>query len=174
MDIGNGFVHLFRKIGVFIGYTGSFETEPPGYHLHLAKYHFGMLYEVMVHFDAVLGGVELYPLRFDVDDPVPLLQDENVRYDLCSGVALKGVVRQTDSTKQVGSLSNILSDSGVFLIHRAFACDQCHYAARSEFVEGFSKEIVVDQEVVLVVPLVCYLEISKRNIADDTIEKAVR
>ena len=93
VNIGNGIIKLFRKVGIFIGYTGSFGTEPSGYHLHLTKNHFRVLHEVAVHFDAVLGGVKLYPLRFDVDDPVPLLQDENVRYDLCSGVALKGVVR---------------------------------------------------------------------------------
>ena len=173
MDIGNGFVHLFRKIGVFIGYTGSFETEPPGYHLHLAKHHFGMLYEVMVHFDAVLGGVELYPLRFDVDDPVPLLQDENVRYDLCSSVALKGVVRQTDSTKQIGSLSNILSDSGVFLIHRSLAGDERHYAARTELVQGFGEEVVVDEKLVLVVTLVRNLEIPEGDIPHNGIKEAV-
>ena len=93
MDIGNGFVKLFRKVSIFIGNTGSFGTEPPGYHLHLTKHHFRVLHEVAVHLNSVLSGVKLYPLRFNVDDPVPLLQDENVRYDLCSGVALKGVVR---------------------------------------------------------------------------------
>ena len=144
MDIGNGFVKLFRKVSIFIGYTGSFGTEPTGYHLHLTKNHFRVLHEVAVHFDAVLGGVKLYPLRFDVDDPVPLLQDENVRHDLCSGIALEGVIRQTDSADEVSSLGNILADGGVFLVHRTFACDQCHHTARSEFVEGLCKEIIVD------------------------------
>ena len=127
----------------------------------------------MVHFDAVLGGVELYPLRFDVDDPVPLLQDENVRYDLCSSVALKGVVRQTDSTKQIGSLSNILSDSGVFLIHRSLAGDERHYAARTELVQGFGEEVVVDEKLVLVVTLVRNLEIPEGDIPHNGIKEAV-
>ena len=164
---------MLGKVCPLVRYAGGFGSEPPGYHLHFTEYHFGVLYEVTVHFDAVLGGVELYPLRFDVDDPVPLLQDENVRNDLRPGISLKGVVRQTDSTKQVGSLSNILSDSGVFLIHRSLAGDERHYAARTELVQGLDEEVVVNEKLVLVVTLVRNLEIPEGYISHNGIKEAV-
>ena len=57
------------------------------------------------------------------------------------------------------SLSNILSDSGVFLIHRSLAGDESHYAARTELVQGLGEEVVVNEELVLVVTLVRNFEI---------------
>ena len=53
--------------------------------------------------------------------------------------------------------------------------DKIYYAndRKDAAAIGFDDDFIY-QEVVLVVPLVCYLEISKRHIADDTIEKAVR
>ena len=101
------------------------------------------------------------------------MQNKNVRNDLRSGVTLKGVVRQTDSTKQVGSLSNILADSGGFLVHRSLAGDKSHYAARTEFIQGLGEEEVVDEEFMLVVTLVGNFEITKRYITYNGIKEAV-
>ena len=174
MNIGNGFAELLGKVCPLVRNAGGFGTETPRHHFHLSEYHFGMLNKVAVHQDTVFIRAELYPIQLYIHNAVTLLQNENVRHDLCSGIALEGVIRQTDSADEISSLGNILADSGVFLVHRAFACDQCHHAARTELVQGLCEEIIVNQKVVLVVPLVCHLEISKRHIADDTIKKAVR
>ena len=115
----------------------------------------------------------MYPIRLYIHNAVTLLQNKNVRNDLRSGVTLKGVIRQTDSTKQVSSLSNILSDSGVFLIHRTLARNERHYAARTELVQGFGEEVVVNEELMLVVSFIRYLKISKRHISDNAIKEAV-
>ena len=101
------------------------------------------------------------------------MQNKNVRNDFRPGISLKGVVRQTDSAKQVSSLSNILADSGVFLVHCAFARNERHYAARTELVQGFCKEIIVDEEFMLVVPLVRDFEIPERHITHNRIKEAV-
>ena len=132
-----------------------------------------MLNKVPVHQDTVFIRAELYPIRLYIHNAVTLLQNKNVRNDLRSGVTLKGVVRQTDSTKQVGSLSNILSDSGVFLIHRSLAGDESHHAARTEFVQGLGKKVVVNEELVLVVTLVRNLEIPEGYISHNGIKEAV-
>ncbi len=38
---------------------------------------------------------KMYPVRFGFNGPVPLLQEQNIRNNLCSRVLQKGVVRQT-------------------------------------------------------------------------------
>ena len=174
MNIGNGFAELLGKVCPLVRDAGGFGTETPRHHFHLSEYHFGMLNKVAVHQDTVFICAELYPIRLYIHNAVTLLQNKNVRNDFRPGISLKGVVRQTDSTKQVGSLSNILSDSGVFLIHRALAGDERHYAARTELVQGFGEEVVVNEELVLVVSLVRNLEIPEGYIPHNGIKEAVR
>ena len=174
MNIGNGFAELLGKVCPLVRDAGGFGTETPRHHFHLSEYHFGMLNKVAVHQDTVFIRAELYPIRLYIHNAVTLLQNQNIRNDLRSGVTLKGVVRQTDSTKQVGSLCNILTNCGIFLVHRSFARDERHNTARSEFIKGLCKEVVVDQELVLVVSLVRNFEIPERHIAHNGIKEAVR
>ena len=133
-----------------------------------------MIDKVTVHRYAVLVCAKMHPIRLNIYQTVTLLQDKNIRNNFRSGITLKGVVRQTNCTEQVSSLCDILTDCGVFLIHCAFARYECHNAARSQFVEGLCKEVVVDQELVLVVPLIRDFEISKRHVADNRIKETVR
>ena len=174
MNIGDGFAELLGKVCPLVRDAGGFGTETPRHHFHLSEYHFGMLNKVPVHQDTFFIRAELYPIRLYIHNAVTLLQNKNVRNDFRPGISLKGVVRQTDSTKQVSSLSNILADSGVFLIHRSLAGDESHYAARTELVQGLGEEVVVNEKLVLIVTLVRNLKIPKRHIADDAIEEAVR
>ena len=173
MNVCNGFAELLCKVSSLIRYTEGFRTETPRYHFHLAEYHFGMLYKVAVHRNAVLVCAEMHPVRLNIYNAVTLLQDENIRNDFRSGVALKGVIRQTDSAEQVGSLCDILSDCGIFLVHRSFARDERHNAARSKFIKGLCEKVVVDQELVLVIPLVGNFEIPKRHITHNGVKEAV-
>ena len=173
MNIGNGFAELLGKVCPLVRYAGGFGTETPRHHFHLSEYHFGMLNKVPVHQDTVFIRAELYPIQLYIHNAVTLLQNKNVRHDLCSGIALEGVIRQTDSADEISSLGNILADSGVFLVHRAFACDQCHHAARTELVQGFGEEVVVNEELVLVVTLVRNLEIPEGYIPHNGIKEAV-
>ena len=164
---------MLGKVCPLVRDAGGFGTETPRHHFHLSEYHFGMLNKIAVHQDAVFIRAELYPIRLYIHNAVTLLQNKNVRNDFRPGISLKGVVRQTDSTKQVGSLSNILADSGIFLVHCAFARDERHNTARSEFIKGLCKEVVVDQELVLVVTLVRNLEIPEGYIPHNGIKEAV-
>ena len=73
MDIGNGFVQKLGKVGVFVRDNGIFLAESAGYGFPFTKYHFGMIDEVGVHLHAVFIGVQMYPFRLKVNEPVPLL-----------------------------------------------------------------------------------------------------
>ena len=173
VNVGNGFVKLLGKVCTLKGFAGGFGTETPRHHFHLSEYHFGMLNKVPVHQDTFFIRAELYPIRLYIHNAVTLLQNKNVRNDLRSGITLKGVVRQTDSTKQVGSLSNIFADSGVFLIHRSLAGNESHYAARTELVQRLGEEVVVNEELVFVVTLVRNLEIPEGYIPHNGVKEAV-
>ena len=132
-----------------------------------------MLNKVAVHQDTVFIRAELYPIRLYIHNAVTLLQNKNVRNDLRSGVTLEGIIRQTDSADEVSSLGNILTDGGVFLIHRSLAGGESHYAARTELVQGFGEEVVVNEELVFIVTLVRNLEIPEGYIPHNGIKEAV-
>ena len=93
MNVGNGFVKLLGKVCTLKGFAGGFKSETPRYHFHLTEYHFGVLDEIAVHRYPVFVRAELHPIRLYIHNAVTLLQDQNIRHDLRSGVALKGVVR---------------------------------------------------------------------------------
>ena len=104
---------------------------------------------------------------------VALLQKDDVAGHFRSGVLLEGVIRQSDGPNEVGALGQIFADGGVFLIQSALAGDERHDTTRAHLVQRFAKEIVVDQPVVLVVPLIQHLEIPKGDVAHGHIKKAV-
>ena len=93
MNIGYGFIEQAFKVCVFIRHAGGFLTETTGYHLHITENHFGVLNKIAVHSDTVFFGIKVYPIRFNIYDSVTLLKDKNIRHDLCTCVALKGVIR---------------------------------------------------------------------------------
>ncbi len=173
VDIGNRLVELACKVSVLIGRNGHFLAEPARYHLNLAQHHFGVLDKVRVHPEPVFIGVKMNPIWLNIHESVTLLQDENVRYHLRTGVALEGIVGQADSAQQVSPLCDILPHGAVCLIHRSFARHQRHDTAWAELVEGLRKEVVVDQEVVLVVLFVGDAEVAKGNIAHNGVKEAV-
>ena len=88
--------------------------------LHIAQNHFGIIHEIGVHLDAVFIGCKVYPFGFNINQPVTLLEEDNIRSDFCTGSGLEGIIRQTDCSEKVSSLRDILTDSRVLLIHRSF------------------------------------------------------
>ena len=60
----------------------------------------------------------MHPIGLNIHQSVTLLEEDNVRCDLRAGSGLEGIIRQPDSAEQVGSLRDILSNIGIFLIQR--------------------------------------------------------
>ena len=102
------------------------------------------------------------------------MQEQNIGRDLRAGSALEGVIGQADGTQQVGPLSDVFAHRRVFLVQGAFAGDKGHDTTGAYFVQGLAKEVVVDQEVMLVIAPVGHLEVAKGDVADGHIEEAVR
>ena len=100
---------------------------------------------------------------------VTLLQEQNVGHDLRASVLLKGIVWQTDSTKQFCSLCHISSCIRVLGVHGITACHKSDHTAGTNLIQSLGEEIVVDGESQLVIRLIGYLVVSERHIAHSQI-----
>ena len=131
-----------------------------------SEYHFGVVDEITVDGKTVIVLAKVYPIGFDLNGSVSLLQEDDVGHDLGSCVCFESVVRQSDSTKQFCSLSDILTDFGRLLIHRVSARYESNNAARSHLVESLGEEIIVDGETEFVISPVVYLVLTERHVTN--------
>ena len=159
---------LIRK-----GDASRFGTEGPGDHLHLAQNHVRVVHEVLIHPDAVFVNAQVDPVRLPVDETVAFLQEQNIRGDVRARRTFEGIIGQADRAEQVGTLGNVLTDGGILLVHGALGGHEGNDAAGTHLVQRLGEEIVVDQEVVLVIPLVGHLELTEGDVAHSGVEEAV-
>ena len=156
-----------RCAGGIVAISGAF-------HLHFAQNHFRMGDEIAVHRKPACGFAKPHPLRLGFRRCFPLLQEQDIRRDLCTRIGLERIIRQTDRAEQVCFLCKQAADMLVLLIQCAFGRDKGNDAVRLHFIQCFREEIVVDQQIVLVVPLVMQLIVPKGDIADSEIKGVVR
>ena len=100
-----------------------------------------------------------------VNRAVTLLQEDNIRNNIRTSVSTERIIRQTDSTQQIGTFCHVLAGGAVLAVHGVAAGDKRHDAARTHLVNGFRKEIIVDTKSQLVVRLIVDLVLTKGNIA---------
>ena len=105
---------------------------------------------------------------------VTLLQEQNIRDHARVGIALERIVRQTNRADQIGAVGKIFTDRGIFLIHRTAGRYHRDHAARTHKVKALGDKIIVDEEIVAVIPLVRYFIIAERYVAHNTVKEAVR
>ena len=118
MNVLDGIPQEVPKLCIFISNTGGLQAVRPADHLHVAQHHFRVVHKIGVHPDAIGVGGQMHPIGLNIHQSVTLLEEDNVRCDLCAGSGLEGIIRQPDSAEEVRSLRDILSDIGVFLIQR--------------------------------------------------------
>lgn len=116
----------------------------------------------------------MYPIRFLAGEGIPLLQKEDVAGHIRARGILEGVVGQTDGPQQVGTLGKVLPHGGGVLIHCSLAGDKGDDAARPDLIQCPGKEVVMNEEIVSVIPLVDHLEGAEGHISDSGVKKAVR
>ena len=173
MDIADRFGKKLSEIFVLVGAAGRLGTVLTASHYHFTEYHIGIVDKVLVHSDAILIDTEVYPIFVSLNDSVSLLEEDNIRdYHLCP-CSVKGIVGQADSTEEVGSLRDILSDRWILFIKSTAACDERDHTTGANLIQGFRKEIVVNEEVVLVVFLVKQLEIIERHVTDCHVKETI-
>ena len=69
------------------------------------------------------------PVRLNIYESVSLLQEQNIGYNLCPGIAFESVIREPDCSEKLRPLCDIFTHIGVFLVHSSFACHESHHTA---------------------------------------------
>ena len=130
-----------------------------------------MLDKIAVDGKAVCVLPEVYPIGFDLNGPIPLLQKQDVGYHLGAGIGFERIVGQTDRTQQFCPLCNVLSDFGGLLIHGVAGGDKSHHTARTHLIQCLCKEKVVDGKAQPIISRVIDLILTKGHITDGKIVK---
>ena len=133
-----------------------------------------MLCKILVDGISFRRFTEIHPVSPFHCRTVTLLQKKNIRDHARVGIALKRIIRQTNRTYQIGTVGKVLTDRGIFLVHRTTGRYHCHHAARTHKVKALGDKIIVDEEIVAVIPLIRYFIIAERYVAHNTVKKAVR
>ena len=71
-----------------------------------------MVNKIAVDGKAILVLTEVYPIRFDLNGTVTLLEKENVRNHIRTGVGAERIVGQTNGTQQLRPLRDVPADFG--------------------------------------------------------------
>ena len=149
---------------ILLTILGAFRSQ-------LAQNHCRVLHKVAVHGEPVRGSVQVYPVRHNVDVVVTLLEEDDVGHNLCTGICLKRIVGQTNSSQQLGPLSDILSGIHVLGIHSVSACHKSDQTTGTNLIERLGEKIVMNREAQLVIGLICHLVVAKRHIAHRQVEE---
>jgi len=124
-----------------------------------------VVYEILIDGKAIFRFAQLHPVRLMVNRAVTLLQEDNIRNNIRTSVSTERIIRQTDSTQQIGTFCHVLAGGAVLAVHGVTAGDERHHAARTHLVDGLGEKIVVDTKSQLVVRLIVDLVLTKRHVA---------
>ena len=174
MDTDNRIPELFGQVCAFDRLHGLTHSETGAFLGQLAENHVRVLQKILVDRIAEFGLADMQPVLVDLDRMVSLLQKENVRNDVRSRIGAKGIVRQSNRAEQFGPLRDVLSHRRIRFIHRSAGGNERDHASGTNLVQRFCKEIVVNQKMILVVPLVGKRVVPERYVANGYIEEAVR
>ena len=118
MDVLNGVVQQRTQFKVFIRLNGeillavlcTLRSLP-------SENHFGVFKEIAVNGEPVLILTKMYPVGFNLNGTVTLLQEDDVGDNICTGIRFEGVIRQSNCTEQLRPLRDILANFGGLLVH---------------------------------------------------------
>ena len=82
----------------------------------------------------------LGPFRHDVQRAVPLLEEDDVRYHLGTGILFERIIRQTDRSQQFGTLGKIAAHGGILGIHGIAGGHKSHHTAGTHLIQCFGKK----------------------------------
>ena len=171
-DVLHRVVKLIGKLQPFDGLYGEILSAVLGALGGLpSQNHLRMLHKVAVDGKAVLIPPQMYPVRFNLDGTVPLLQEDDIRDNIRARIGFEGVIGKTDCAQQLCPLCDVPADFRGLLIHGIAAGDEGDHAAGAHLIQRLGKEIVMNGKTEPVVSPVIDLILSERHVADgDVIE----
>ena len=169
-DLLHGLMKLFTQIcpgnrnncAFFLAVLSAFCHKLP-------QHHFRMVNKIAIKGNSFRRQPQVYPIRFNINGMIPLFQEDNVGYHICTGIGTECVVRQSDGSQKLCSLCEIFSGIRILRIHGIAACNKSHHAARSHLIESLRKEIVVNRKAQLVVGLIADTVVAEGDVSNSQI-----
>ena len=171
MNILHRIMQLVGKLQSLDRVHGVIHTMSSAYRLLSAQHHFRVVDKIPVDGKPVLRLSGLGPFRHDVQRAIPLLEEDDVRYHLGTGILFERVIRQTDSSQQLGTLGKIAAHGGILGVHGIAGGYKSYHTTRTHLVQCFGKKVVVNTETQLVVGFVIDLILTERYIADGKVKE---
>ena len=175
MDVADRFFQLLGKVCALDGLDRRFLLAIlSAFRGDLPQHHLRMLRKILVDGISFRRFTEIHPVCPLHRCTVTLLQEQNVSNHASVGIALKRIVRQTNRTYQIGTVSKVLTDRGILLVHRTTGRYHRYHTVRTHKVKALGDKIIVDEEIVAVIPLIRYFVIAERYVAHNTVKETVR
>jgi len=114
---------------------GVVHTMSSAYRLLSAQHHFRMVDKIPVDGKPILCLSGLGPFRHDVQRAVPLLEEDDVRYHLGTGILFERVIGQTDRSQQLGTLGKIAAHGGILGVHGIAGGYKSHHTTGTHLVQ---------------------------------------
>ena len=150
---------------------GVVHTMCSAYRLLSAQHHFRVVDKIPVDGKPILRLSGLRPLWCNVQRTVPLLEKDDVRYNLGTGILFERVIRQTDRSQQLGTLGKIAAHGGILGIHGIAGGHKSYHTAGTHLIQCFGEKVIMNVEIQLVVGFVTDLILTKRHIADGKVKE---
>ena len=166
MDVLDGIAQQRGKGDFFMGDYSVVQAESGALGSFSTQNHVRIVEEIPIDGKSVLVFPKGNPLRLIDNRPIPLLEEQDIGYYLCTGIGFEGIVGKPDGTQQLSPLCDILSDSVILGIHGVAAGNESHDAAGTQLIQALCKEVVVDGKTQLIESWVIYTILTKGNIAD--------
>ena len=171
MNILHRIMQLVGKLQSLDRVHGVVHTMSSAYRLLSAQHHFRVVDKIPVDGKSVLRLSGLSPFRHDVQRAVPLLEEDDVRYHLGTGILFERVIRQTDRSQQLSTLGKIAAHGGILGVHGISGGHKSYHAAGTHLIQCFGKKIVMNTEIQLVVGFVVDLILTERHISDGKVKE---
>ena len=194
VDVGQGGTELLGKVLILPRFALQLRTIGAGGDLQIAQHHLRVGLEIAVHthkagtlltvlpdIGVALNDFRLHPFRQRLIFPqrnLPFLKEQDGHRGIGPGVRLEHTFRQADRPQQITAPGHVPPRPIILFVHRAAADaiggNERDHAACPDLINGFGKEVVVDQKLLPVIPLIHRREIAKGDVAYGEVEKAVR
>ena len=132
---------------------------------NLTQHHFWVVNKVAVEGYSLRCQPQMHPIRFDINWMVSLLQKNDIRHYICTGIGTECVVRKSNGSQQFCPLRQILSRVRILGIHRVAAGNKGHDATGTNLIQCLGKEIVVDRKSEFIIGLIADTVVAKGHIA---------
>ena len=132
---------------------------------NLTQHHFRVVNKVTVKGNTLRCQPQMHPIRFDINGMVSLLQENDIRHYICTGIGTECVIGKSDGSQQFCPLRQILSCIWILGIHRIAAGNKGHDATGTNLIQCLGKEIVVDRKTELIIGFIADTVVAKWHIA---------